>query len=86
MTDPTIVGPLQLQRLALGQVSARMSAVTARVPSIAHGGGQWAGPARDAYNSRLHELARLAAQAHDAVLVARDCVDRAIATVVNDVR
>jgi len=86
MTDPTLVGPLQLQRIALGQVAARVDALTARVPALGNSGAQWAGPARDAYNDKLREIARLANRAHDAVLTARDCVDRTLAIVGNDVR
>ena len=86
MTDPTLAGPLQLQRIALGQIAARVNTLTVRVPILGTTGGQWAGPARDAYDGKLRELARLAHRAHDSVLTARDCVDRALVIVVNDVR
>jgi len=85
MTDPALVGPLQLQRLALGQIAARVNFLASRVPALGSSGGRWAGPARDAYDDKLRELARLAHRSHDAVLAARDCVDRALVIVANDV-
>jgi len=86
MTDPSLVGPLELQRLALGQIAARVDSLSRRVPALGARGGRWAGPARDAYNAKLLEIARLANEAHGAVIAARGCVDRAIVAVINDVR
>jgi hypothetical protein len=70
---------LETQLVVIGAIESRMEWARRRLP-VFSGGGEWTGPAHDAYLARIEGHARSLDGALDAIESARRATERVIAS------